>query len=379
MSLFDRFTNPVWHLASTLDKDRQRIAALLITGYGACRKTIDESLVAPIESNKILPMPNTLSPEIKVRLIDEALIGLLKSCFVPKSDPGGKVPDRIVASLADVWGLFALADRNYRMKCAQPETLKDSAYSTDPEEARTQVLAKWAEMLGISQPNFVMDANRRWFYKEWGELSAAMIPGFLKGFARTPDEVILKKARSEAANIPEHRIPKARYMVETLARAPLPQPEGGPPLANRHSDVPQRPIPTPSRVQDDAPQKRLHGVEEQRDGRATINLAPNAGPLDFIRAMVVVMQPHLVARDAEVCKRWASSVTGVNVVQNQWSPAHVDALVRGFERFFWDGNGSEQWLTKLVREEYPEVKGTRIDVTLTDEIRSIFRAWTTKR
>jgi hypothetical protein len=122
--------------------------------------------------------------------------------------------------------MFGLADCNHRLKRAQPETLKGSPYSSDPDEARTQVLVKWAEILGLTQSDFVMDANRHWFLEQWSGMTAAMIAGFLKGFGRTPDEIVLKKARSEAASIPEHRLAKARYMVERLATAPLSPPEG---------------------------------------------------------------------------------------------------------------------------------------------------------
>jgi hypothetical protein len=127
------------------------------------------------------------------------------------------------------------------------------------------------------------------------------------------------------------------------------------------------------------PRQRKYGVEEQPDGKAAIKLAPDAGPLDFIRAMVVMMQPRLVAGDAEVCKRWVSVVTGTTAPGSQWNAVQVDALVHGFERFYWDGEGNNAWLTELLRKEYLDVKGSPIDVNLTDEVRTVFRMWTTKR
>jgi len=220
MGLFEKFTNPVWHFASTLDKNRQRIAALLIVGYDYLRTTLKEQLVDPLESSELVSQ-HTITSELRERLLDEAIIGLLKSCTVPESDPSGKIPDRIISTLPEVWGLFALADRNFRMKCTEPEMLERTHYSKDPDEARTQVLVKWAEILGILQPDFVTEVNRRWFYKAWNGLSAVFVNGALVGSTRTPDELVLKKARRLSADIPYHRIAKTRSILEIIAKAPL--------------------------------------------------------------------------------------------------------------------------------------------------------------
>lgn len=379
MSLFDRFTNPVWHLASTLDLDRQRVAALIIVGYAYCREMIRDNLVAPINQINIDHPVRVDSEVIQERLIDEALVGLLRSCDVPKNDSDGKVPGRIVQTLARAWGVFAMVDRNYHRKLAGPETLERSGYSSDCDEARTQVLVKWTEILSISQPDFIAEANRHWFCKEWEGLSAVMISSVLKGFSRVPDDVTLKKARSVAADIPHYRLPAARYAVGMLARGSLSPSESVTQRENRTAGVPQQPI-APKQLDKQAgvPQQKKYAVEEGPDGKATIKLAPDAGPLDFIRAMVVMMQPLLIAKDAEVCRRWVTNMTGT-VVYDKWNQIQIDALVRGFERFFWDGEGNNAWLTDLVRKEFPSVKGSRIDVKLTDEIRSVFRKWTTKR
>jgi TPR repeat protein len=220
MALFERFTNPVWHFACTLDKDRQRIAALLIVGYDYLRSALKEQIIDPLESSELVP-PYSITSDIRERLVDEAIIGLLKSCSVPESDPSGKIPDRVVSTLPEVWGLFALADRNFRLKCIEPETLEGAHYSKDPDEARTQVLAKWTEILDMLQPNFVAEANKRWFYRAWNELSVVFVNGALAGFTGTPDELVLKRARRLSADIPYHRIAKTRAMLELIAKAPL--------------------------------------------------------------------------------------------------------------------------------------------------------------
>jgi len=96
--LFEKFTNLLWHFASTLDKERQRIVATVINGYEVCRITIKDSLDSPLERNVLTSRRVTLIPETRERLIDEALIALLKSCSIPDGDPGGKFPDGFVLS-----------------------------------------------------------------------------------------------------------------------------------------------------------------------------------------------------------------------------------------------------------------------------------------
>ena len=223
MGLFDKLLNPVWHQVSALDHNHQRIAALLITGYDWLRATVSESLVEPLERSGLLPaQQHSAIPDLRERLLDEALIGLLKSCAIPENDPSGKIPAKIVVTLAEVWGVLALVDRNHRLKSAGPETLEQSHYSRDRDEARTQVLVVWAELAGARDPNFVAEVNKRWFYERWTELSVAYVKGSLTGFARTPNEILLKKAKSIASSIPPHRIATTRLMVETLAKVKLP-------------------------------------------------------------------------------------------------------------------------------------------------------------
>lgn len=374
MGLFERFTNPVWHRVSALDDDHRLIASFMITGYGMLRQTLKENLIEPLEKSGLVS-PGSLNPTSRELLVDEAVIGLMKSIRIPESDPNGTLPRRVISSLPQVWGTFALADKSNRLKHPEPDLLKDTRYSEDADEVRTQVLVEWSKILHSAQPNFVMEANKRWFLKAWTELSDAYMGGTLIAFGRVPKEVLLKKARSVSEEIPAHRVPKTISLLEIMGKAPLTvEPNKG------VSQKPSTPKHDGGNTRGNPPGQRLHGVLEHEDGKADILLAPDAGPLDFIRAMFVAMQPKMVhGKDAAMWENWASSVTGVRIVDGNWKPEHVDAVVRGMERFCWDGNGGQQFMTKLVREKYAHVKGTRIDIQLTDEIRARFRDMLTEK
>jgi hypothetical protein len=374
MSIFERFTNPVWHRVSALDSSHQLIAALMISGYGMLRQALKENLVEPLEKSGLVSQ-GSLNPDVREQLIDEAAIGLMKSLQIPESDPNGKLPSRVLSALPQVWGTFALADKSNRLKHSESQLLKDTQYSVDADEARTQVLVEWNKILRSAQPNFVMEANKRWFFRAWAELSVAYMGGTLIAFGRIPQEILLKKARSLSEAIPAHRIPKTISLIEIMAKAPL--------TVEPNRGVSQKPA-IPKNDGGDARSnlsaQRLHGVLEHADGKADIRLAPDADPLEVIRAMFVVMQPMIArGKDAAIWENWASSVTGVRILNDKWTPEHIDAVVRGMERFCWDGDGGQQFMTKLVREKYAHVKGTRIDIQLTDEIRARFRDMLTEK
>jgi len=374
MGIYERLTNPVWHRVSALDSDHQLVAAFMITGYGMLRQTLKENLIEPLEKSGLVSQV-PLNPDVREQLIDEAAIGLMKSLRIPESDPSSKIPSRVISTLPQVWGTFALADKSYRSKRTEPQLLKDTQYSEDADEARTQVLVEWSKILRSAQPNFVMEANKRWFFKAWAELTVAYMGGTLKAFGRIPKEVLLKKARSLAGEIPAHRMPKAVSIIEIMAKAPL--------TLENNREVTQKPsIPKDDEknaLSNSSPQ-RLHGALQHEDGKCDILIAPDAGPLDFIRAMFVAMQPMIVrGNDAAIWEHWTSSVTGVRIANGKWEPEHIDAVVRGIERFCWDDSGCQPFITKLVREKYAQVKGTRIDIQLNDDIRARFRDMLTEK
>jgi hypothetical protein len=223
MALLDRFANPLWHKVSKLDSQRQRVFAVVVTSYDFCRRTVEHELVLENEPaiRQWIPAHTPLTAELRTELTDEALLGLLRCCTCPERDGTGKLPAGVVQGLPEVWGTFVLADVNFRLKRSSPNVLSDTHYSTNKDEARTQVLTSWMKMLGIASPSFVTDINARGFGLKWQELGDSFVGGMLKSFLRTPDDVILSKARRVAAEIPLYRRRMTEYFIDRLATSDM--------------------------------------------------------------------------------------------------------------------------------------------------------------
>lgn len=220
MGLLDRFSSPIWYRASKLPKDRQYALAVVISGYDFLCNAVREQLIPPLKSvlergDMLRNAGNKrLTPEITQQLVEEALVGLLRCCSVPCADPSGKLSSVFLEALPQVWGTFVLADINHRLGRSAPNVLEQTGYSSDPDEARTQLLVKWMATLGVESPSFVVELNLKGFASAWKLLAGHFVQGTLKGISRTPVEVVLSKARRVAAQIPPHRAALMEYIIE---------------------------------------------------------------------------------------------------------------------------------------------------------------------
>lgn len=381
MSLLDRFLNPVWHKASKLDINRQRALAMVIVSYEACRKHIESQLITPVESFlrtsgiEATAASKLLASEVKVQLVDEAFIGLLRCGKSPDSDPTGKVPAQILRNLPSLLGIFALADINHRLNRTSPNVLDQTQYSTDPDEARTQVLTKWMQILDVSSPHFVTRANASGFAEAWSQLAISMLSGMLKGFLRTPDDVLFANVRRVAAEMPVHQVPLVENLIERLAQASFDR-----------GQVSQRTTPYARKAVTGAADSQVSiptypdGVEFLSDGKAVLHLPLDADVELLIRQMALMVRRHLLPREMNSAAKWVARVTEIPIKNGDWQQEHEDAFVRGFERFIWEGNASTKelheslaTLQSSLRKKHPVLAGSPIDVDLDEEMRRVYR------
>lgn len=381
MSLLDRFSNPLWYKASKLDINRQRVVAMVIGSYGFCRQCVESELVSRVESfletSGISGMAETpLTSKIKGELADEALVGLFRCGRCPDSDPTGKVPAQILHSVPKLLGMFALADINHRLNRSTPNVLDQTEYSKDPDEARTQVLTKWMGILGISTPHFVTRANSSGFAEAWDELAISMFGGTLKGFLRTTDNALFAKARRVAADIPPHRVRLIEYFIEKLAKTPFGRNARG----EREGTVDVRPAAVAPARTTMSQSTTNDGVEFLPDGRAVLHGSPNANFGVLIQQLTRIFRRNLKPNEMIIAARWAARVTGRPIRQGVWEREHEEAFVSGFERFIWEGNVPSEELREQfanikmwLRETYPVLIGSSIDVDLDEPMRGLYR------
>jgi hypothetical protein len=139
MWLLDMFQNPLWYGVSRLTLDRQRIVATTVCSFDFLRLQVEKKLVGPVElflkENPNVGRASGGEPSsgLRTELADEALLGLLRCCQCPSSDPGHKLPPDVVVGLADLWGTFVLADISHRRQFPMPSTLEKTRYSVDPD------------------------------------------------------------------------------------------------------------------------------------------------------------------------------------------------------------------------------------------------------
>jgi hypothetical protein len=219
--VLDRFSNPLWYSISRLDKARRRTVATALCAYDFLRQQTEKKLVGPVESylreNRDPSKAGIgLTVAVRAQLVDEALMALLWSCTCPAFDPGLKLPREVVVHLPEVWGSFVLGDVNH----SGPDTLDKTGYSEEPAEAHVQVLSRWSEILGVTDPEFASRVNSGGFAEAWDWLAQMFIADTLDGMAAITDRMLFSQARRVASSTSPHRAVLVERFIQQVAAAP---------------------------------------------------------------------------------------------------------------------------------------------------------------
>ncbi len=222
MWVLDRFSNPLWYKISRLDKPRRRTVATTLCAYDFLRQQVEKKLVGPVESylsanpdaSKVAGRALTVT--LRTQLADEALVALLWSCTCPAFDPGLKLPREVVVHLPEVWGSFVLGDVNDRLNRSVLGTLDKTGYSEDPAEAHAQVLSRWGEILGVTDPEFANYVNANGFAEGWEWLARMFVADTLDGMAAIPDRMLFSQARRVSSATPEHRAMLVKRFIQQV-------------------------------------------------------------------------------------------------------------------------------------------------------------------
>jgi CheY-like chemotaxis protein len=224
MEFFNKFTNPVWREASKLPNHQKIFVATLITTYGYFREEVKENLVKAFLFNPKLSVDKRLIAEENLPsqtkiieiLVDETIIGVLRSCKHPTEDLSGKLSEHFASVLPEYLGIIALSDANSRSKKAKPLNLGKTDYSSESNKARDQVLLKWKDLLGITDANFQENAKKLGFSEAWSKFTQAFFTGLLAGLGRTGNDEIIERARVNSSNLSGHLIPIFKHIINTF-------------------------------------------------------------------------------------------------------------------------------------------------------------------
>jgi hypothetical protein len=188
--------SPLWAQVHRLPAaDRQSVAALIV-GYDFCRSKVERDLVAPlraVEGRRRAPLN---------RLVDEALLGLLRSSAIPRTGRG-VVPDHLARALPELLGALACAAASHHAGHFRGRLLEQTGYSFHPALARRQVLAVWTDLAGLS-PEMVDTLEAAGFADRWEALTTSLLEGLLTGLSRAGTTMLLAHAEHVARHQPPY-------------------------------------------------------------------------------------------------------------------------------------------------------------------------------
>jgi hypothetical protein len=196
MGLLNR-VSPLWDQVHGLPPGDRKSLATVIVGYDFCRTKVEKELVPPLRT-VLGKMPAGMKPQ----LVDEALLGVLRSSAIPRRGRG-VVPDHVARSLPDLLGTLACAAASHQAGQFRGHILEESGYSDDPAVARRQVLAVWGGLAGLS-PHDIDAVDAAGFGDGWQGLTTSLLEGLLTGLSRAGSAMLFDQAEKVTRRQPPH-------------------------------------------------------------------------------------------------------------------------------------------------------------------------------
>jgi hypothetical protein len=220
--IFGKQKDPVWEKVKRIDAaDRLDICAVVVMS-GAIRQGAADHLVSPLEKICAIPSIQALcksthpivpfSPQVRERLVDEAVT----ACLVcTASDRISANTFRVITphQFIGILGMVVLESINSRMQREDFVPPAEMGYSSDPDEARTQLLLRWLDIAGVKELGLVGTLASAGFKDAWESFASRFIPGTLIGVARANPDQLLSKASELCAQLP----PRSRGIVDHWA------------------------------------------------------------------------------------------------------------------------------------------------------------------
>ena len=190
----------------------QNRVAISVTLAGFARRAAEDQLLP-----KLLPVLGTaMSSEIKKKIATELAIGMV-ACV--------RIPDKTV--LNDVWGLEVEALRQMIAMLVLSESadsrqvLVNAQYSSNPDEARVQVLLSVIRLVGVKDDALITRLNSREFGAEWNGFATEFVDGAITGFKRAKRPAMIESVFGKVGELSPRGQALVEELIKRCANAPV--------------------------------------------------------------------------------------------------------------------------------------------------------------
>lgn len=205
MGFFKKLFLPLKSRFKKMDILMQNRVAISVTLAGLVHRAAEDHLLP-----KLLTVLGTaISPEIKKKIVTELAIGVV-ACV--------RIPDKRV--LNDVWGLEGEALRQmiamlvFSENADSRQILENAKYSSNPDEARVQVLLNIIRLVGVKDDTMITRINTQAFGKEWSGFVTEFVDGAITGFKRAQRAAVIESVADKLESLS----PRGEALVDELIR-----------------------------------------------------------------------------------------------------------------------------------------------------------------
>ncbi len=222
LGFFGKTTDPLWSKIELLQVEERWDICLVLGTCGFVREMTGQRLIGQLEEVLGLPAIRRIcssgipslpfSASLRTRLVDQALIASLR-CTPPDRLPAGVLRFLTPEQFIDMLGFVSLEAINARDNRPGPCTLAETGFTSDPDEARTQLLMRVIKILGIDSPSMVAVLSETGFAPAWSDLVSSCVRGVLVGASRIEPESTFAKGKELCRSLP----PRVRGILDHWA------------------------------------------------------------------------------------------------------------------------------------------------------------------
>lgn len=205
MGFFKKLFSPLKSRFKKMDTLMQNRVALSVTLAGFAQRAAENKLLP-----KILPALGTsISPDLKKKITTELAIGVV-ACV--------RMPDKLV--LNDVWRLEGESLRQmvamlvFSESSDSRQVLENAQYSSNPDEARVQVLLSIVRLVGSKDDALITRINTQEFGKEWNGFAIEFVDGAIAGFRRAQRSAVIESVADKLESLS----PRGQALIEELVK-----------------------------------------------------------------------------------------------------------------------------------------------------------------